>query len=141
MLQVDQNMDSLRYTNIARYLEQVFPEAESFYVATVKNQYEKVKKLANAMKKVSNGKKRVFFHEDLMEFFENNYSDCELFDNYFGEIFALVEQQVLVNADEFCQWPKSSFSSLVKEMRVGIGKKGVHRFSLYQILLDSKSNQ
>ena len=76
-------------------------------------------------------------NEDLDEFFEEKYSGCGLFMNYYLEIKALFEQQFLVNAEHFCQWPKSSYSNLVKEIRVGQGKQGVYPHSLYQIIMDS----
>lgn len=135
---VDIHMEMLHYEKIAEYLIQLFPEAVNYYVAAVSAQRAQVRALADAMGRVSGGEKRIFVHDDLNGFFDEFYGDCGLFEDYYGEIFALVEQQVLVNAEHFCQWPKSSYSSLVKEMRVGEGREGVHRFSLYQILLDSK---
>ena len=104
----------------------------------MQTQSPQIEILQKHLETISDGRVKTAGKSDVDEFLHKSYPDCRLFKNYYNEILAQVEQQVLVYSEVFVPWPKSTFSKLIRETRLSEQRTGIYKYSFYQLVLESQ---
>lgn len=111
------------------------PKNRSVYIAAPPSEYKFIQKVSFLLSKKSPGIK-VFTLKDLLQFVQHKllahqYTSCQIFQQYADEIYSLLEQSLISDADYFYFWPLSTWSDRIIYLREEYYKKfGVRQENL-----------